>query len=148
MAAEQYTNQDEKISLTQSTDIPVSSSTVESANVQQTESSLTVESVDMKQTASSSSLTESSTITESSSSESANSLQATLSIPSSESTIIGPIIENTTDEVPISITKENEIIQSDDQHQSETSHSLTSDKLDVIDSWINNRENNTQEYVS
>jgi hypothetical protein len=100
-----------------------------------------------QQVQSSSSLAESSTITESSSSESANSLRPSSSIPSSESTVIGPIIENTTDEKETFINTENEKIESDNEHRSEAIHSLPSDKRDVIDSWMNNGETNTTEYV-
>jgi len=104
--------------------------------------------VDIQQQAqSSSSLAESSTITESSSSESATSLQPTSSIPSSESTIIGPIVENTTDDKQTFENTENENIESDNEQQSELFHSLPSNKRDVIDSWINNRETSTTEYV-
>ncbi|CAF2817417.1 unnamed protein product [Rotaria sp. Silwood2] len=132
IANEQNTNEEERIPITESIDIQSSSSITESVGIEQVPSS--------------SSLTESSTITESSSSESANSLKPILSIPSSESTIIGQINENTIDEEQIFIDNEN--IESDIDHRSETIQPLPSDKLDVIDSWINNRENNnTTEYV-
>jgi hypothetical protein len=94
-----------------------------------------------QQVRSSSSLAESSTITESSSSESAISLRPTSSIPSSESTVIGPIVEQSADDKEISDRTE---IEQDDP--SEKLHSLPSDKRDVIDSWINNRETNSSEY--
>jgi hypothetical protein len=108
-----------------------------------------IESVDIQQQVQSSlSLAESSTITESSSDESANSLRPTLSIPSSESTVIGPIIETTINEKETLMNTENENIESDNEHRSETIHSLPSEKRDVIDSWMNNKENSTAEYVS
>ncbi|CAF3751892.1 unnamed protein product [Rotaria sordida] len=126
--------------------VPTSSLIIESVGIEQVPtSSLTTESVSIEQVPSSSSLTESSTITESSSSESANSLRPILNIPSSESTIIGQIIENIIDEKQIFINNENENIESNNEQQSETIQSLPSDKRDVIDSWINNRENNTTE---
>jgi hypothetical protein len=101
------------------------------------------DSVDIQQQVQSSlSLAESSTITESSSSESANSLRPTLSIPSSESTVIDPIVENTTDEKQ---TFRN--LESDNEHRSEINHSLPSNKRDVIDLWMDNRATDITEYV-
>lgn len=112
----------------------------------QTSSSSLLESVDNQQQIQSSlSLAESSTITESSSSESATSLKPTLSIPSSESTVIGPFVENITDNRQTLDNTEHEHNESENEHRSETIHSLPSDKRDVIDSWINNRETNTTE---
>lgn len=100
------------------------------------------DSVDIQQQVqSTSSLAESSTITESSSSESATSLRPASSIPSSESTVVGPIIESTTDEQQMT---ENSEIEKEDH--SENLHSLPSEKRDVIDSWMNTRETNPIEY--
>ena len=114
----------------------------------QTSSSIT-DSIDIQQqTQSTTSLAESSTITESSSSESATSLRPTSSIPSSASTVVGPIIENTVNEKQTSINTENDSVEFDNEHRSETIHSLPSEKRDVIDSWMNNRENSSTEYVS
>ncbi len=53
-----------------------------------------------------------------------------------------------TDEKEIFINRENENIESENEHRSETIHSFPSDKRDVIDSWMNNRETSTTEYVS
>lgn len=102
------------------------------------------DSVDIQQQVQSSlSLAESSTITESSSSESANSSRPTLSLPSSESTVIGPITETTT-------TKEKQSfrnLESDNEHRSEINRSLSSNKRDVIDLWMDNRATDMSEYV-
>lgn len=112
----------------------------------QTSSSSLIDSVETQQQIQSSlSLAESSTITESSSSESANSLQPTLSIPSSESTVIGPIIETTTENRRTFQNIENEHTESENEHRSEAINSLPSNKRDVIDSWMNNRETSTSE---
>jgi hypothetical protein len=128
IATEQNINEEEKTT-TESTDLQTESIDTQ----QQTQSSL--------------SLAESSTITDSSSSESTNSLHPTLSIPSSESTVIGVVLEHKTDEQQRFINTETETIQSDTEHRSETIHSLPSDKRDVIDSWMNNRENSIAGYV-
>ncbi|CAF0901011.1 unnamed protein product [Adineta steineri] len=126
---QQNNNEEEKSTVLESIDIQTPSlSITESIDTQQ------------QQTQSLSSLGESSTITESSSSESTNSLRPTLSIPSSESTIIGPILENKTDEQHTFIHTE-----SDTEDRSQIIPSFSSNKRDVIDSWMNNRENNTSE---
>ncbi|CAF3668166.1 unnamed protein product [Adineta steineri] len=126
---QQNNNEEEKPTVLESIDIQTPSlSITESIDTQQ------------QQTQSLSSLGESSTITESSSSESTNSLRPTLSIPSSESTIIGPILENKTDEQHTFIHTE-----SDTEDRSQIIPSFSSNKRDVIDSWMNNRENNTSE---
>lgn len=124
--SELNTNDEEKPSVTESIDIQTSST--DSVDTQQ-------------QIQSSSSLAESSTITESSSSESAISLRPTSSIPSSESTIIGPIVEHSADDQTTTDQMDTERID-----RSEKLHSLPSDKRDVIDSWINNRETDSSEY--
>ncbi|CAF4606833.1 unnamed protein product, partial [Rotaria magnacalcarata] len=80
---------------------------------------------EIQQVPSSASLTASSTITESSSNDSGNSLQPTLSLPSSESTLIDPVMETVIDEKSLFIHNENENVQS------KTIQSLTSDKRDV-----------------
>jgi len=54
-------------------------------------------------------------------------LRPSSSIPSSESTIIGSTVEH--------------------EQQSEPIHSLSSNKRDVIDSWMNNRDTGGTEYV-
>ncbi|CAF3050742.1 unnamed protein product [Rotaria socialis] len=140
ISTEENKNEDEKIPTIESTDIQISLSMPESTGTQQVQSpSLTSNSVEIQQVPSSTSLTESSTITESSSSDSANSLQPALSLPSSESTLIDPVMETMLDEKSLFINDENENVQS------ETIQSLTSDKRGVIDSWINNRDNDTTE---
>jgi hypothetical protein len=127
ITSEPNINEEEKTSITESTDMQ--GSLTDSVDIQQ-------------QVQSSSSLAESSTITESSSSESANSLRPTSSIPSSESTVIGPIAEITTDE---NQTVRN--LESDNEHRSEINHSLPSNKRDVIDLWMDNRATDLTEYV-
>ncbi|UJR27494.1 hypothetical protein I4U23_008778 [Adineta vaga] len=107
-----------------------------------------LESIDtQQQIQASSSLAESSTITESSSSESTNSLRPTLSIPSSESTVIGTILETKNDEHQIFMHTKNESSESDVDHLSQIIPSISSDKRDVIDSWMNNRQNITSDNV-
>ena len=126
ITSESNIHEEEKTSVAESTDM---------------QSSLT-DSVDIHQQVQSTlSLAESSTITESSSSESATSLRPASSIPSSESTVVGPIVENTTNEQQ---TIENSEI--DKEEHPENLHSLPSDKRDVIDSWMNNPETNSTEY--
>ncbi|CAF1929041.1 unnamed protein product [Rotaria magnacalcarata] len=140
ISTEENKNEEEKIPTTESTDIQISLSMPESTDAQQVQSSsLTSDSVEIQQVPSSASLTASSTITESSSNDSGNSLQPTLSLPSSESTLIDPVMETVIDEKSLFIHNENENVQS------KTIQSLTSDKRDVIDSWINNRDNDTTE---
>ncbi|CAF0804971.1 unnamed protein product [Adineta ricciae] len=108
----------------------------------QTTSSTLSELIDtQQQTQSSASLAESSTITESSSSESTNSLHPTLSIPSSESTVIGPIVEIRTDEQHMFTQTQYDSSEPDADHGSQIIPSISSDKRDVIDSWMNNRQN-------
>ncbi|CAF1010191.1 unnamed protein product [Adineta ricciae] len=108
----------------------------------QTTSSTLSESIDtQQQTQSSVSLAESSTITESSSSESTNSLRPTLSIPSSESTVIGPIVEIKADEQHMFTQAQCDSSEPDADHVSQIIPSISSDKRDVIDSWMNNRQN-------
>lgn len=110
----------------------------ESSDAQLSVSSL-LDSVDLHQQApSTASLAESSTITESSSSESATSLRPTSSVPSSESTVIEAITEHSTE-------KPDENIEVDHEQHSDAMHSFSSNKRDVIDSWMSSRETNNTE---
>ena len=91
---------------------------------------------------------ESSTITESSSSESAHSIQPASSVPSSESTVVGPTTESTTEDVAKSLPEHDDRTESHTERSIQAISSLPSDKRNVIDSWMNSGESSITEYVS
>ena len=62
--------------------------------------------------------------------------------------MIGPIVEIKADEQHMFTQAQCDISEADAEHGSQIIPSISSDKRDVIDSWMNNRQNVSSEYVS